>query len=433
MWLPIPPACQPPLTAAPPLLSRQEEINNTLPYDAQQLPDITEALKDHDKPQEKVKQEPLPEVPPGPMSVDQAYEFLGVPQADRGQLEKVKMRFRKLSLKYHPDKNIGREEAAAEVFKAVNAAYHTLTTNNFDYKRWAEGFIVPPLQTLEEVLMMALKGEDPMKIEIMLQKRGEYRPHQEFGINLAVPWSAGTKSDPSYDVSAGSMYTTTQGLEDKTRAELGHSGGPSGGAMVIAPLAHQMVASNTQDLIDSLGEKAKLGADIEARPWEAAAYGQPVKPSRAGPASTYQAPAGRPDLSAGSKEAKTVAEEYNDRAVQAFKDKHWQLVYDLASEAIRLNPNKVAYLGNRAAAGLKLGQKRHLRQAAEDSVMGYELDPAHMKSWHRAAQAHLALNERATVKLSIKEYEKALELAPDNKKIKEEYKDACLTWEADFE
>ena len=118
-----------------------------------------------------------------------------------------------------------------------------------------------------------------MKIEIMMQKRGEYRPHTEFGIrlrlepspyiplqlehlltspcgsnhllkspygfnhllatypshiaryilhrtpyivhltsytlhragiNLHVPWSAGSKSDPSYDVSAGSAYTTTQ-------------------------------------------------------------------------------------------------------------------------------------------------------------------------------------------------------------------------------
>ena len=27
----------------------------------------------------------------------------------------------------------------------------------------------------------------------------------------------------------------------------------------------------------------------------------------------------------------------------------------------------------------------------------------------------------------------ALELAPDNKKIKEEYKEAALTWEADYE
>ena len=71
----------------------------------------------------------------------------------------VKARFRKMSLKYHPDKNIGREEAAAEVFHFVHAAYHTLTTNNFDYERWAQAFTVPPLQTLEEVLMLALKGE----------------------------------------------------------------------------------------------------------------------------------------------------------------------------------------------------------------------------------------------------------------------------------
>ena len=291
-------------------------MNNTVPYDAQQLPDIQSALK-ADKEEAKKPQEPLPEVPQGPLTVDQAYAFLGVADADRGQLDKVKMRFRKMSLKYHPDKNMGREEAAAEVFRAVHAAYHTLTTNNFDYKRWAEAFTVPPLQTLEEVLMMALKGEDPMKIEIMLQKRGEYRPHQEFGINLAVPWSAGTKADPSYDVSAGSAYTTTQALHDGTRQELGYSsgGGPST-AMTVAPLAHQMVASNTQDLIESLGAKAQLGADAEARPWEAVAMGRKAPPSKSYVASTYQAPAGRPDLTEKSKDAKMVAEEYNDRAVQ---------------------------------------------------------------------------------------------------------------------
>ena len=171
-----------------------QEVNNTLPYDAQALPDIATTLRSEEEEPKKV-QEPFPEVPKGPLTVSEAYAFLGVPESDRGQLDKVKARFRKLSLKYHPDKNIGREEAAAEVFQAVHAAYHTLTTNNFDYDRWAQAFTVPPLQTLEEVLMLALKGEDPMKIEIMMQKRGEYRPHEEFGINLAVPWSAGTKSD----------------------------------------------------------------------------------------------------------------------------------------------------------------------------------------------------------------------------------------------
>ena len=114
-----------------------QEVNNTLPYDAQALPDIASALRSGEEEPKKV-QEPLPEVPKGPLTVSEAYAFLGVAEADRGQLEKVKARFRKLSLKYHPDKNLGREEAAAEVFQAVHAAYHTLTTNNFDYERWAQ-------------------------------------------------------------------------------------------------------------------------------------------------------------------------------------------------------------------------------------------------------------------------------------------------------
>ena len=118
-----------------------QEVNNTLPYDAQALPDIASALRSGEEEPKKV-QEPLPEVPKGPLTVSEAYAFLGVPEADRGQLEKVKARFRKLSLKYHPDKNLGREEAAAEVFQAVHAAYHTLTTNNFDYERWAQAFTV---------------------------------------------------------------------------------------------------------------------------------------------------------------------------------------------------------------------------------------------------------------------------------------------------
>ena len=32
---------------------------------------------------------------------------------------------------------------------------------------------------------------------------GDYRPHAEFGINLSIPWSAGSREDPSYHVHAG--------------------------------------------------------------------------------------------------------------------------------------------------------------------------------------------------------------------------------------
>ena len=98
-----------------------------------------------------------------------------------------------------------------------------------------------------------------------------------------------------------------------------------------------------------------------------------------------------------------------------------------------LNPRKKEYLGNRAAAGLKLRNKRFLRQAAEDSVTAYEMDRFYTKAYLRAAEAHMALNERATVKLAVQELKEALKLDEENEKIKALLKDAMLTWEADFE
>ena len=394
-----------------------EEVNPHagVAYDAptQALPDIAATLASGEKEAPK-QQEPLPEVPKGPLTVDQAYDFLGVKKEDRGNLDKVKLRFRKMSIKFHPDKNIGREEAATEVFKCVNAAYHTLTTNNFDYERWAKAFVIPPMQSLEDVLMMALKGADPYAVEALLRKRGDYRPHQDFGVNLSIPWNAGSKEEPSWDVGVGSAYHNTRALEDRRRAELGYSeGGGGGGGGSGAIVQHR---PEQADLLQRFGEKAQVGEDREARPWETVGgvgFGGGGAPAPAKPA--YVKPKGRADLTPGSAAAVEAAEACNDEAVKAFKAKHWQLCYDHASEAIRLRPNHVAYLGNRAAAAIKMGKRKDFRQAAEDAVLCYELDPTHLKSYVRAAQAHLQLGERATVKLSIQEYEKAVEMAPDNK------------------
>lgn len=134
-----------------------QEINDKdRPYEggvegARNLPDMNQFLeaaevKKKEEPDTKPL-EPLPELPTMPMTVDQAYEFLGVKPEDKGNLDKVKMRFRKMSLKWHPDKNMRRPKEAADVFTAVHAAYHFLTTNNFDYKRWAENFVIPPMQS----------------------------------------------------------------------------------------------------------------------------------------------------------------------------------------------------------------------------------------------------------------------------------------------
>jgi len=358
-----------------------------------------------------------------------------VKKEDRGSLDKVKMRFRKMSLKWHPDKNMKRQKEAADIFTAVHAAYHFLTTNNFDSQRWAESFKIPPMQSLEDVLLMALKGADPYQIEILLKKRGDYRPHQEFGINLSIPWNAGTKEAPSYHVHTGSVYTTTKGLEDGSRQELGYDPSTVNEGAIVTTTA----GMDTQDLLDTFGQKAQVGADSEARPWETVGgVGFDKKKKAREP--LYVPPTQRLDLKATSPEALTVAEEFNDRSVKAFKDKNWQLCYDLASEAIRLNPRKKEYLGNRAASGLKLATakgpsagKRFVRQAAEDSVNAYEMDPHYIKAYMRAAEAHLALNERATVKMAVQELQQALKLDEENDKIKAMLKDAQLTWEADFD
>eukprot|EP00962_Isochrysis_galbana_P053637 scaffold25069_cov87-Isochrysis_galbana.AAC.1 len=99
---------------------------------------------------------------------------------------------------------------------------------------------------------MAFKGADPYQIELLLKRRGDYRPHQDFGINLSIPWNAGGKEDPSFHVHSGSAYTTTQGLQDNTRAELGYTGGEDGyGGQLVRHV-------ETQDLLEQFGEKAQV-------------------------------------------------------------------------------------------------------------------------------------------------------------------------------
>ena len=53
------------------------------------------------------------------------YEVLGLEEdADDAQIKKT---YRKLALKFHPDKNQGNEEAAAAQFREVQTAYATLS------------------------------------------------------------------------------------------------------------------------------------------------------------------------------------------------------------------------------------------------------------------------------------------------------------------
>jgi|Laugresbdmm110sd_1035091.scaffolds.fasta_scaffold78429_1 hypothetical protein len=108
------------------------------------------------------------------------------------------------------------------------------------------------MQTLEDVLLLAMKGEDPLVVEAMLRKRGDYRPHAAFGVDLAVPWSAGGSEEPSWEVQ-GAAHSRTRALPDAGAC------GDSAMAMVLREL--------------SLEDDARVAAERHAgasaaRPWE---------------------------------------------------------------------------------------------------------------------------------------------------------------------
>ena len=70
------------------------------------------------------------------------YEVLGVERnADENAIKKA---YRKLSLKYHPDKNPNNKEAAEEIFKKVSFAYGILSDQKKrqDYDTYGREYVV---------------------------------------------------------------------------------------------------------------------------------------------------------------------------------------------------------------------------------------------------------------------------------------------------
>jgi len=67
------------------------------------------------------------------------YSILGV--SEKASHEEIRRAFRKLAMKYHPDRNLGNEHWAAEKFKEINEAYAVLgdevKRREYDRMRWA--------------------------------------------------------------------------------------------------------------------------------------------------------------------------------------------------------------------------------------------------------------------------------------------------------
>ena len=132
--------------------------------------------------------------------------------------KQIKLQYRKLCLKYHPDKNKEENaERASRAFTAITAAYHTLTTVNFKPRKMVEDVFDSTDAKFIDVLQLALKGADPEEIERLMRARGEYRPHRNFGIDYNVRWESGEKPDQQSSAcceAAMNEYSDTKCLSD---------------------------------------------------------------------------------------------------------------------------------------------------------------------------------------------------------------------------
>ena len=335
-------------------------------------------------------EEPVPIIM-GPLNSEESYQVLEIADADKGDVDKVKKAYRRLCLLWHPDKNKDKVDEATARFTQITAAYHTLTTNNFDYARWAKTYTIPAMQTLDDVLKMALSGRDPFEIEAMLRARGDYRPHGNFGVDVHVPWAAGERPDPTLFDQGQSAYRTTQAIgEARKQMEL-------------------------------MWNDNKIAGSSKERPWErVGGTGYDGANFKDGPLLLDERADEdlRPDLSADSPEASKAAEELNDKGVAAFEEKKYRRAFDLYTECLRLAPDKVPYLGNRAAAGLKIPGRES--RVVEDCERATALDPSYVRGYVRLGQALLALGDKGdvgdapTLRRAKRALEKALELDPSN-------------------
>ncbi|CAN0841192.1 Protein SGT1 homolog B [Linum grandiflorum] len=101
-----------------------------------------------------------------------------------------------------------------------------------------------------------------------------------------------------------------------------------------------------------------------------------------------------------------MANEFAEKAKEAFLDDDFQLAVDLYSKAIDLNPNNPDYFADRAQANIKLNQ---FTEAVADANRAILLDPNMVKAYLRKGTACIKLEEYQTAKAAL---EKGVSIAP---------------------
>ena len=114
-----------------------------------------------------------------------------------------------------------------------------------------------------------------------------------------------------------------------------------------------------------------------------------------------------------------------------FNAKKYKQAFEAYTACLHLAPDKVAYLGNRAAAGLRCKGKE--RDVVNDCERAVELQPDYARGYARMGQALLALGDAGeygdvvTLRRAKAALKKALELDPSSGAAKKTLKEVGMS------
>lgn len=301
------------------------------------------------------------------------------------------------------------------------------------------------------MLALALGGADPQVVDAMLRKRGDYRPHARFGVDLAVrarlgesprvlsappltlaprqvPWTAGGREQACWDM-AGAAHSTTRALE-----------GGGGGRGPADELTLALRELSFEEAESSVAPERVVGGSAE-RPWERVGAEPGAWGSSAGGAAKQQPqlqPPLRPDLQPGEAASARAADTLNDWGLAAFAAGAAGAAATAFTEAARLHPTAAAYPANLAAALLRCGDARRAADAARACL---RLQPLHGRALVRLGSASLKIAEspyvgdrgRAELREARGAFAEAVRVCPESGEARRGLREAELAWAAEFD
>jgi len=181
------------------------------------------------------------------------YEVLGV--AKDATLKDIKKAYRKLALKWHPDKNKGNELDAQEIFKQISEAYSVLSDKKkrAQYDNPNQGFDFGGFEfTNAEDIFKQFFGGDPFSSGMFMdpfsqRSQGSRQPIDPFGgMGMGIFGGSGGfgNMNPGF---GGDFFSSSFSSSNGFSSSTGYSSSSGGGGGIVSQ------SKSTQTMTDNQG------------------------------------------------------------------------------------------------------------------------------------------------------------------------------------